>query len=68
VLSPGTNPDPVVELLLREIPPPSWIGETITLTPGCDGNLSTCRTVWDNEARFLGLGFSMPTRNPVFEE
>ena len=68
VLSAGTNPGPVVELLLRELPPDSWVGETITLTPGCDGNLSTCRTIWDNEAHFLALGFAMPTRNPVFEQ
>ena len=67
VLSAGTNPNPIVELMLRELPPDTWVGLTITLTPGCDGNLSTCRTVWDNEAHFLALGFSMPTRNPVFE-
>lgn len=64
----GTNPNPRVGLLLREFPPASWVGESIELTPGCDGNLSTCRTVWDNEQNFMGFGFAMPTRNPVFEQ
>ncbi len=68
VLSAGTNPSPVVELLLREFPSDLWVGQSIALTPGCDGNLSTCRTVWDNESQFMGFGFAMPTRNPVFEQ
>jgi len=68
VLSAGTNPNPIVSLFLRDFPPDSWVGESITLTPGCDGNLSTCRSVWDNEIHFMGIGFAMPSRNPVFSE
>lgn len=68
VLNQGTNPNPIIDLFLREFPPDSWVGESITLTPGCDGNLSTCRTVWDNEAHYMGIGFAMPSRNPVFSE
>lgn len=68
VLSAGVNPNPVVELYLREFPPDSWVSQSVTLTPGCDGNISTCRTVWNNEEHFMGFGFAMPTRNPVFEQ
>ena len=68
IIDAGTNPAPTVSLFLREFPPDSWVGETITLTPGCDGNLSTCRTVWNNEVHYMGIGFAMPSRNPVFSE
>lgn len=68
ILDAGTNPNPTVGILLRDFAPDAWVGESITLTPGCDGNASTCTTVWDNIEHFNGFGFAMPTRNPVFEQ
>lgn len=68
VIDAGTNPAPTVSLFLRDFPPDSWVGQSIELTPGCDGNLSTCRSVWDNEVHYMGIGFAMPSRNPVFSE
>jgi len=47
--------------------PPSWEGETVTLVPGCDKNISTCRDVWDNEEHFGGFGIAIPARNPLIE-
>lgn len=52
---------------LKMQPPPYWLGKLVTLTPGCDKTLATCR-YWQNESQFLAPGFAMPNRNPVFEE
>jgi hypothetical protein len=55
-------------LTLVQYPPSSWeVGNTITLVPGCDKQLTTCRTKWDNESQFCGLGLNMPNYNPIFE-
>lgn len=53
---------------LFQIPPASWLGKACTLLPGCDKRLLTCRNVWLNEERFLGLGIAIPPKNPLFEE
>lgn len=47
--------------------PSYWIGKTVTLVAGCDKYLDTCRDIHDNEARFLGLGFSMVDYNSQYE-
>lgn len=52
---------------LVRIPPARWLNAEVTATPGCDKTISTCRSVWDNEEHFGGLGYAMPARNPIFE-
>lgn len=52
---------------LKFIPPPYWAGSPVTLTPGCDKNLATCR-YWQRESQFLAIGYAMSGRNPLFEE
>jgi len=46
--------------------PPAWVGETIAMTPGCNKTIAGCRA-WANESRFGGLGYNMPSYNPLFE-
>lgn len=50
---------------LRSVPPPSWEGQAIILTPGCDKSVANCR-YWNNESRFMGFGIGMPGANPIF--
>jgi hypothetical protein len=52
---------------LLKTPPASWVGQTVTCTPGCDKRLDTCRNRWDREARFTGFGFKLPAYNPLLE-
>jgi len=47
--------------------PATWVGSTITIYSGCDRQLSTCRDVYDNEERFMGLGVAMVDYNPFYE-
>lgn len=61
----GSNPNPVSDFDLAEVPPPSWDGATCTVVLGCDKSIGHCRH-WDNEDRFGGCGYAMPDRNPVF--
>lgn len=47
-----------------------WLDQTVTLTPGWDGELSTARSVYsadDLESRFCAPGYTMLDRNPVFQ-
>jgi hypothetical protein len=50
---------------LREIPPPGWVGQPVTLVPGCDKQIATCR-IHGQESQFGGFGYGMPDHNPVF--
>lgn len=52
-------------LTLSKVPPPSWDGQSVSMNPGCDKQLSTCRSVWDNDANFQGPGISIPKYNPI---
>lgn len=52
-------------ITLDRPPPADWAGETLTLTPGCDKTEDTCRTKFDNIARFGGCGARMPLANPL---
>lgn len=52
--------------LTRQLPV-EWIGETISLIPGCDHSIENCRAAWNNEAHFGGIGFAIPAHNPVIE-
>lgn len=53
-------------LTLKRRPPPEWDNASITLTPGCDQKLATCR-LWDNEHRFGGAGIAMQNYHPIIE-
>jgi hypothetical protein len=52
--------------LVRE-PPSSWVGQTVTLTPGCDKTIEVCRARWNREEVFAGIGYALPPYNPVIE-
>lgn len=54
---------------LGRFPPPSWLcGQSLTMVQGCDGLLSTCRDIYDNEFNFGAFGYAIPSRNVLFEE
>ena len=42
------------------------VGDTVTITGGCDGTLTTCRTVFDNEINFGGIPY-MPKTSKLYE-
>lgn len=52
---------------LRRKPPAAWVGATVTVVPGCDKTITTCRNRWDNEERFQGCGYAIPDYHPVHE-
>lgn len=49
-------------------PPARWVGGSVTVFPGCDKQLVTCRTRWNNEEHFGGAGFAVPAYHPVVED
>lgn len=53
---------------MSKFPPPSWLGKIVTIYAGCDRSLDTCKTIHNNEANFLGLGYCMVDYNPLYEE
>jgi uncharacterized phage protein (TIGR02218 family) len=55
------------DLTLSRVPPVSWLGATLTFTPGCDKSLKTCRNRWNNEVHFGGFGIAIPAYNPQLE-
>lgn len=64
----GTNPDPSAKVDLEYIMPPSWEGQTISIVPGCDGDIESCRDPFRNqESEFLGLGYRMNPYNAGLE-
>ncbi|MCP4897889.1 MAG: hypothetical protein GY906_13030 [bacterium] len=48
-------------------PPAGWLGKVVTVYPGCDKTIETCRSRWSNEEHFCGAGYAMPPYHPVFE-
>lgn len=52
---------------LVALPPTSWVGKTVTLIPGCDGTIETCRSKFDSEETFGGAGYAIPSVNPILE-
>lgn len=60
----NTNPN---EIGLVTEPPITWIGQSVTIKPGCDKTIAVCRDRWNNEDRFGGSGFKMPSYKPNFE-
>src|SRR5574338_107158 len=55
--------DPDVWNLYRQ-PPADWLGADVDVVPGCDGQLSTCRTEWDNESESGFFGWGMLSYDP----
>jgi len=53
---------------MSEIPPASWVGETVNIAIGCDKTLQSCISIHNNESEFFGLGYSMVDYNALFEE
>lgn len=57
----------LVEVQLIREPPPEWVpGFKVSVTPGCDKTIETCRAEYDREERFGGNGFAIPRYNPLF--
>jgi hypothetical protein len=51
---------------LVKSPPADWLNASVTVTPGCDKTVETCR-LWANEEHFAGPGYAMPPYHPVLE-
>ena len=52
---------------LVQEPDPSWLGAIVQVTPGCDKGVETCRSRYNNEDNFNGVGYATPRYNPNFE-
>lgn len=55
-------------LYLNRQLPAEWIGQQVTLIPGCDHSKETCDGAWSNLEYFGGIGFAIPTHNPIIEQ
>lgn len=51
--------------LWDELPEDAEVGDTFTLTPGCDRLLGTCRDTFDNLVNFRGYGVFIPGVNAL---
>lgn len=60
----GTKAD----FYLMRRPPTSWLGQTVTIYAGCDKTVETCRSRFNNEDHFNGVGYKMPAYHPSFED
>lgn len=54
-------------VLVRE-PPAGWLGQMVTVRPGCDKLYPTCSQRWGNAGNFQAIGYGMPSYNPVIED
>lgn len=59
----------VTKLYMADPVPTDWVGgaNDITFVPGCDKTIETCRSRWNAEQYFLGLGYAIPAYQPNFE-
>lgn len=60
------GPDPYLFQMVRQ-PPPSWVGQVVTLTPGCDKTPFICDKRYANLEQFGGFGYAIPAYHPVLE-
>lgn len=51
--------------LYEQMPNDIQVGDTFSLSPGCDKTLATCRDRYDNILNFRGAGVLVPGRNKV---
>lgn len=47
--------------------PPTWVGLTVGIVPGCSQLWTICDTRHNQLENFFGIGAGMPSRNPLFE-
>lgn len=47
--------------------PAAWVGQTVTLTPGCDKTSTICNSRWSNLEKFGGFGIAIPKHHPLTE-
>lgn len=52
---------------LTRRPPAAWVGQAVTVVPGCDKTQETCVARYDNVSQFAGLGYAIPSHHPVHE-
>lgn len=62
----STQVDPYTFQLVHDIPA-GWLGEDVTLTPGCDKTPGTCEDLWNNLDRIGCFGIAIPRWHPVTE-
>lgn len=62
-----SSADPT-NLYLVKRPPSSWVGPVLKFVPGCDKTIETCRTRFNNEQHFGGVGYAIPAYNPIIED
>lgn len=60
----GTN---MAAMLLEDEPPPEWVGQQATFTPGCMNTPAACAE-WDNTGSFGGIGIKLPVVNPTHSD
>ena len=48
-------------------PPADWLNQVVKLYPGDDRTIETCRSRFNNESRWSGPGYAMPSWNPTIE-
>lgn len=58
--------DSTDQLVLTTEPPPSWLGATVTVAPGCPKTLTGCN-YWGAVATFGGFGYAIPAYLPPVE-
>lgn len=64
-----SDTDPTVFQMARKVPD-DWLlagSASITFTPGCDKLIETCRSRYNNEEHFYGLGYGIPPYHPIIE-
>lgn len=54
------------DFYLSKLPPLSWDGAEVTVTPGCDKRFTTC-SFWNNLEHFSGIGLYALEYNPIIE-
>lgn len=54
-------------LYLSRQPPAYWIGQSVQVFAGCDKTIDRCRQ-WANEDNFDGVGYGIPSYNPLFQD
>ena len=65
VLIHAWDPSAPTAFVMNRHPPATWLGQRVTVAPGCDKTIETCRSRWNNEQHFGGFGFSLPIPAPL---
>jgi Phage conserved hypothetical protein BR0599 len=62
------NPAAPTIFIMNRQPPAAWVGQHVTIAPGCDKTIETCRLRWNNEQHFGGIGYAIPAYNPLIDQ